>query len=105
VLYHGPDINVILALVGATIIITRGVIFSRVQKLSHFFTCSLCVGFWVGAVSMFALRHGQGSASGHPFVWLWVVPDFFLDGATVALLSLAADAVLLRLLGDPSDKD
>jgi len=106
-LYHGPDINVILALVGATIIITRGTIFRSLQqsRLGSFFTCSLCVGFWVGAVSMFALRHGQGSAAGHPFVWLWTVADFFLDGATVALLSLAADAVLLRLLGDPSEKD
>lgn len=104
-LYHGPDINVILALVGATIIITRGTIFSRVQKFwPHFFTCSLCVGFWIGAVSMLALRHGSGASAGHSLTW-WAIADFFLDGATVALLSLASDAVLLKLLGDPEQKD
>lgn len=104
-LYHGPDIHVILALVGATIIITRGTIFKGLQRsrLGGFFTCSLCVGFWIGAVSLFVLRHGAGSYAGHSLTW-WAVADFFLDGASVALLSLAADAVLLKLLGDPEDK-
>ena len=101
-LYHSPTLGILFALVGATIIITRGTIFRGFQqgRAGAFFSCALCVGFHVGAWSMLLLRHGDGAYAGHPFTW-WAVVDFFLDGSSVALLSLAAEAVLLKLLGDP----
>ena len=96
--YQSPTIGVIVALVGATIIITRGTIFARLQtSWPKFFTCSMCVGFWIGAVSMLVLRPGSKT-------WESTV-DFFLDGCSISLLALAVDAVLLKLLGDPNDKD
>lgn len=101
-MYHGPDVAVLLALVGMTIILTRGTIFRGFQqgRAGAFFSCAICVGFHVGAWGMLVLRHGGGASAGHSLTW-WAVADFFLDGSSVALLSLAAEAVLLKLLGDP----
>jgi hypothetical protein len=85
---------VIVALVGVTIIVVRGRIFSWLQGLYRpLFGCSLCVGWWVGALWSLA-RHA--STLSH-------VCCAVLDGATVALAALLVDAVLLRLLGDPDD--
>lgn len=94
-MYDALPIHMIVALVGATIIITRGTIFRGFQqgRARVFFACSLCVGFWVGSVTMLVLRLPSTPWKG--FV------DFMLDGSSVALLSLAADAVLIRLLGEP----
>ena len=94
-MYDALPIRMIVALVGATIIITRGTIFRGLQqgRARVFFACSLCMGFWVGAVTMLVLR--PVSTPWGSFV------DFVLDGSSIALLSLAADAILIRLLGEP----
>lgn len=80
------------ALVGTTLIIVRGTIFGPLQRLwPALFRCAQCAGFWVGVA--FAL-------SG-------VVPDthgilsVLAVGSASSFGSLLADAILLRLLGDP----
>lgn len=84
-----------IALIGATLIITRSTIARPLQRLwPPLFQCSQCSGFWVGAVAgasgIVQLSHGR-------------VLDAFLAGAATSFLSLLADAVLLRLLGDPNE--
>jgi hypothetical protein len=82
----------LLALVGVTIIVTRGTIFGWLQRgrwIGELFHCPLCFGFWCGAGGGAYLRGHLGAA------------DVVLDGAVVALLSLLVAAVLERLLGAP----
>lgn len=85
-----------IALIGVTLIIVRGTIFRGLQegRLSALFACSQCTGFWVGvaagATQLASMGHGA-----------WV--DAILIGATTSFLSMAADAVLLKLLGDPNE--
>ena len=85
-----------VALIGVTLIIVRGTIFRGLQegRLSALFGCSQCTGFWVGvaagATQLASLSHSP-----------WV--DAILIGATTSFLSMAADAVLLKLLGDPNE--
>ena len=89
----------VLGLVGTTIIVVRGAIFNWLRKgrIAYYFSCSMCLGFAVGAIGAAVMAHGAHDYNS--------VVDFFLDGASVSLLSLAADAVLLKLLGDPADAD
>lgn len=89
----------ILGLVGSTIIVVRGAIFNWLRKGwgAYYFGCSMCLGFAVGAVGSAVIAHG---AHGYDNI-----VNFVLDGASVSLLALAADAILLKLLGDPTDKD
>jgi hypothetical protein len=85
-----------LALIGATLIITRGTIFRPLQQLwPVFFTCPLCVGFWVGA-----------AAGGSSFVSLGngKIPDAFVVGCATSFLSMLANAVLIKLLDDYDDE-
>ena len=82
----------VLALVGMTLILVRGTIFGRLQRLyPPFFRCAQCTGFWVGAAAGAAgiVQMGQGRAL-----------DAILLGAATSFLSLASDAVLIALLGD-----
>ena len=83
------------ALVGLTLILVRGTIFRPLQRLyPPLFRCSQCAGFWVGAAAgargLAAFGHGP-------------VTDAVLAAGATSVLSLAADAVLLKLLGDPSE--
>ena len=96
--YQAPTVGVIVALVGATIIITRGSIFRGLQesRAGSFFSCSLCVGWWMGAVGMAVLRGASFSVD--------AVKDFFLDGCSVSILSFVVTAILIRLLDDPPSK-
>lgn len=87
---------VLLALVGTTLIIVRGTIFDAVRRLwPSFLACSMCCGFWVGAVAgatgILSIGHGRAL-------------DMFIAGASTSFSSLLADAVLLKLLGDPSEE-
>lgn len=82
-----------VALIGITLIVVRGTLFSRLQRAwSALFACAQCFGMWVGmlagASGIVQLGHGR-------------VLDTVFVGAATSFLSLAADAVLLKLLGDP----
>jgi hypothetical protein len=95
---------IFVALVGVTLILVRGTIFRPLQRFwPALFQCSQCVGMWVGltagASGMVSLSHERfvGAAMGHErFI------DVVLVGAITSCLSLAADALLVKLLGDPT---
>lgn len=83
----------LFALVGVTLIATRGTIFAPLQKrFAGLMHCPMCFGFWVGL--------GDGICSTESIGWIqaWSI---VLSGATVSLASLFVDATLQRLLGEP----
>lgn len=82
------------ACVGMTLIVVRGTIFKPLQvRFPALLGCSQCTGFWVGAVAgvsgVVTTDHGR-------------VIDAVVVGCATSFLAMAADAVLLRLLGDPN---
>ncbi len=81
-----------VALVGLTLVLVRGTIFTPLQRLP-LFRCSQCVGMWVGLAA-----GGAGISTMNRGCFL----DALLVGGAVSVLSLGTDAVLLKLLGDPS---
>jgi len=86
----------LIALVGLTLILVRGTIFRPIQKLwPALFQCAQCSGTWVGA----AAGAGGLVQTGHGRILSALVV-----GAATSFLSLLADAVMLRLLGDPGDR-
>jgi hypothetical protein len=83
------------ALIGATLIVVRGTILSPLRRLwPSLFECSQCTGTWVGIVA---------GASGVVSVGHGCVIDAIVVGAATSFLALMADAILLKLLGDPSE--
>jgi hypothetical protein len=85
------------ALIGTTLIIVRGSILAPVRNLwPALFGCAQCAGTWVGiaagASGIVSTGHGR-------FL------DAVIVGAAASFASLLADAVLLRLLGDPSEEE
>jgi len=83
-----------VALIGLTLIIVRGTIFRPVRRIwPALLECSQCTGMWVGAAAgtMGLPREVGGS-----------VVNALLVGASTSLLSMLTDAVLLKLLGDPT---
>lgn len=83
----------LIALVGLTLIVVRGTIFGPLQRLwPALFQCSQCTGMWVGMV---------GGASGVVAAGHGRVLDAIIVGAATSFLSTLADAILLKLLGDP----
>lgn len=87
------DLLHIAALIGTTLIIVRGTIFRPLQRRwPALFQCSQCTGMWVG---MAAGASGVVDA-GHARA-----VDALVVGAATSFLSMTADAVLLKLLGDP----
>ena len=84
-----------IALIGLTLIVVRGTIFKPLQKLwPALFQCGQCTGMWVGAAA---------GASGVVSIGHGRVLDAVLVGGATSFLSLLADAVLLKLLGDPGE--
>lgn len=84
------------ALVGATLIVVRGTICRPIQRLwPGLFGCSQCTGTWVGIVAgatgIVSIGHGR-------------VVDAIVVGAATSFLAMVADAILLKLLGDPSEE-
>lgn len=74
---------------------SRGTVFRWLQRLwPPLFQCSQCVGTWVGIVAgtsgVVQVGHGR-------------LVDAVLVGAATSFLSMAADAVFLKLLGDPHE--
>jgi len=91
------SILLLSALIGATLIVVRGTIFRPIQKLwSALFGCSQCTGTWVGIVA---------GASGIVSVGQGRVIDAVVVGAATSFLAMVADAILLKLLGDPSEEE
>jgi len=87
----------LIGLVGITLIIVRGTIFGPVRRLwPALLGCAQCTGTWIGAAAggagLLPLGHGA------------VLDAVFLSGAT-SVSSLAVDAVLIHLLGDPKEAD
>jgi hypothetical protein len=88
------DLLHIAALIGATLIVVRGTLFHPIQRRwPALFECSQCTGMWIGmaagASGVVAAGHGRAV-------------DALVVGAATSFLSLGADAVLMKLLGDPS---
>jgi len=84
---------VLLALVGATLIVVRGTVFRPVRKLwPALLGCCQCTGMWVGAAA--------GASGLVPVGHGWVL-DALIVGAATSFLSSLADGVLCLLLGDP----
>ena len=86
-----------VALIGLTLILVRSTICRPIQRLwPAFFRCGQCCGLWVGLVAgasgIAPLDHGR-------------VVDAVLVGGVTSFLSLVADAVLLKLLGDPNEQE
>lgn len=84
----------LLASIGATLIVVRGRIFAPVRRLwPALFECAQCAGMWVGvAAGAWLAPMGRGHAL-----------DGIVLGTATSFAALLADAVLLNLLGDPSD--
>lgn len=83
------------ALVGLTLIIVRGTIFRPLQRLyPPLLQCAQCTGAWIG-IGACALGLTTFDAPR--------VVDEILVGGAVSLLSMGVDAVLLKLLGDPTE--
>ena len=84
------------ALIGATLIIVRGTILRRVRTLwPALLECCQCTGTWIGLVA---------GASGVVSVGQGRVVDAIVVGAATSFLALMADAVLMKLLGDPGEE-
>lgn len=84
------------ALIGATLIIVRGTIFRSLQTwLPSLFRCAQCTGFWVGVVA---------GASRIVVVGQGRLVDAMLVGAATSFLAMAADALLVTMLGEPEEK-
>ena len=84
------------ALVGATLIVVRGTICRPIRQLwPALFQCSQCTGAWVGVAA---------GASGIVTVGQGRAIDAIVVGAATSFLAMVADAVLLKLLGDPEEK-
>ena len=84
------------ALIGATLIVVRGTILRRVRTVwPALFGCCQCTGTWIGIVagSTGIVSVGQGR-----------VVDAIVVGAATSFLALMADAVLMKLLGDPGEE-
>lgn len=89
------NVLLIFALIGATLLIVRSTIFAPIRRLwPSLLGCAQCTGTWVGAVA---------GASGVVVTGHGRALDAVIVGAATSFLSLLADAVLLRLLGDPAE--
>jgi hypothetical protein len=84
------------ALIGATLIVVRGTICRPIRKLwPALLECSQCTGTWVGIVA---------GVTGIVSIGRGRVIDAIVVGAATSFLALVADAVLMKLLGDPSEE-
>lgn len=86
----------ISALIGATLIVVRSTICRPIQRFwPALFQCSQCTGTWIGMAA---------GASGIVSVGQGRVVDAIVVGAATSFLALMADAVMLKLLGDPGEE-
>jgi hypothetical protein len=91
------SILLLSALIGATLLVVRSTIARPIRRLfPALFECSQCTGTWVGAAA---------GASGIVTVGFGRIGDAAVVGAATSFLALLADAVLLKLLGDPGEEE
>lgn len=77
----------ILALIGATIILTWSPLFGFFHRLyPKFFECAMCTGFWIGLMGSFVRR-----ADHMPLL------DHLFSGFAVSLLAFATSLILERI--------
>lgn len=82
---------ILIALVGATLLLVRSTIFAPLRRLwPALLGCAQCTGFWVGVGASWLAPTGHA----------WSL-NAVIVGAATSFLALLADAVLLHLLGDP----
>jgi hypothetical protein len=84
------------ALIGATLIVVRSTLLRRVRTIwPALLGCCQCTGMWVGVVAgatgVVSVGHGR-------------VVDAIVVGSATSFLALMADAVLMKLLGDPGEE-
>ena len=85
------------ALVGTTLIVVRSTVLGPVRRLwPALLECAQCSGMWVGALA---------GAGGIVSIGRGRELDALVVGTATSFLSMLADAVLLKLLGDPSEGD
>jgi len=90
------SILLIFALIGVTLIVVRGTVCAPIRRIwPSLLGCSQCTGTWVGIAA---------GASGIVSVGQDRVFDAIVVGGALSFLALLADAVLLKLLGDPSEE-
>lgn len=88
---------VLLGLVGTTLLIVRSVVFNRIRRVwPAMLGCAQCAGTWVGAAA---------GASGIVQIGHGRALDAVIVGAATSFTAMLADAILLNLLGDPSEGD
>ena len=91
------EVLLLSALVGATLIIVRGTILRRVRAVwPALLECCQCTGTWVGVMA--GMTGIVSVGRGH-------VIDAIVVGAATSFLALLADALLLKLLGDPNEEN
>jgi hypothetical protein len=85
------------ALIGITLIVVRSTIFAPIRRIRlPLLQCTQCAGTWVGVV---AGASGIVTAGHGRFL------DAVIVGAATSFASMLADAILLNLLGDPSESN
>jgi hypothetical protein len=84
----------VCALIGATLLVARSTVFRPIQRLwPALFQCCQCVGVWIGA---------GAAASGIVTTGHGLVIDVLIVSSATSFAAMLADAVLLKLLGDPT---
>lgn len=98
---------VTLAGIGATLIITKSVMFEGLQKffdpqynhwvdkhpkLNTLLNCPMCMGFWVGNLFQFLIMLFLGINLN----WLYLLPMFF-QGCITSVFSILAYLILVKL--------
>lgn len=87
-----------IAFIGITLIIVRGTIFGPLQRLwPAIFRCAQCVGMWVGMIA------GASGLAGISQNHSAIVVNAIVVGGATSFLAMLADAILMRLLGDPEE--
>jgi len=81
----------VLALIGATLIVTQSTIFRSVRRRLSVLKCNQCVGFWIGVIG--GACNIVSADSGR-------ILDAMFVGCAVSLMSHLAGGVTVALLGE-----
>lgn len=81
----------VLALIGATLIVTQSAIFRPIRRRLSVLKCNQCVGFWVGVI---------GGTCGFVSADSGRILDAMFVGCAASLLSHLAGGATIALLGE-----